>query len=388
MTRRTGMRPLRIAMIGQKGIPARYGGVETHVENIGVRLVERGHDVSVFCRSRFRPSSDLDSSQGYGVRDGDITYRGVRLLFRNSINSKHFDAASHTLLCAFEAGMRHRFDVVHFHGIGPSAFAPVTKLCGRRVVSTFHALDWRQVKWGARAKSFLKRGEARGARHSDGLIAVSRIMQEYVRATYGVESTYIPNGATVGPSRGNGAIGNWGLNGDDYILAVGRIIRDREIHTLIKAFEQLGGNRRLVVVGSESPRTEYSDALERMAGDRVIFTGEVFGDELEDLYANCRLYVLASRVEGLPITVCEAMAHGRPLILSDIPENQEVGGDAAMYFNCGDDKALHGVLEKLWEDAEARSELSARARVRAEETYNWDRITDQIESLYYRLTAG
>jgi glycosyltransferase involved in cell wall biosynthesis len=388
MTRRTGMRTLRIAMIGQKGIPARYGGVETHVENVGARLAERGHAVFAFCRSRFRPTSaDIEVTGGYGNRDGRLAYRGVRLLFRPSVNTKHLDAATHTGLAALEAGLRHRFDIVHFHGIGPSAFAPIPRLLRRRVVSTFHALDWRQVKWGHRATSLLKRGEARGARRSHGVIAVSRIMQEYVRTTYGVEAEYIPNGASIGPGRGTGSIGRWGLEGGDYILTVGRIIRDRELHTLIESFQGAGidPGAKLVIVGAENPPTEYSDQLRDMAGDRVVFTGEVFGESLEDLYANCRFYVLASRVEGLPITVCEAMAHSRPLVLSDIPENREVGGDAAKYFKCGDGSALQGLLEDVWKGEQVRLELSGRARRRAEDTYNWDRVTEQIESFYYRL---
>lgn len=386
MTRRTGMRPLRVAMIGQKGLPARYGGVETHVENVGARLAARGHAVYAFCRSRFRPAdSDVALGGGYAVRDGELSYRGVRLLFRPSINTKHLDAATHTFLAAVESGLAHRFDVVHFHGIGPSAFAPIPRILGRRVVSTFHALDWRQVKWGSRAKSFLKSGEARGARRSHGVIAVSRIMQDYLRDTYDVEADYIPNGAAVGPPRGTGSIGRWRLEPGRYILSVGRIIRDRELHTLITAFNDLDTDLRLVIVGAENPRTAYSDELQRLAGSRVVFTGEVFGEELEDLYANCLLYVLASRVEGLPITVCEAMAHGRPLVLSDIPENREVGGDAARFFNCGDINELRSVLSELIEDSEARERLSTLGRHRAVETYNWDRVADQIESFYYRV---
>jgi glycosyltransferase involved in cell wall biosynthesis len=388
VTRRTGMRPLRIAMVGQKGIPARYGGVETHVENVGARLAERGHEVFAFCRSRFRPTrADVEADEAYGRIGGHLAYRGIQLLFRPSVNTKHLDAATHTFFAAIEAGIR-GFDIVHFQGIGPAAFAPVARALGGRVVSTFHALDWRQVKWGTRAKSLLKNGEARGAHRSHGLIAVSRIMKDYVEKTHGVDAEYIPNGATLAEPRGGGGVPRPGLEGVDYILAVGRIIRDRELHTLIEAFGRIDADVRLVIVGAESPRTTYSDELEAAADERVVFTGEVFGEELEDLYANCRLYVLASRVEGLPITVCEAMAHARPLVLSDIPENREVGGDAARYFECSDADGLRALIEELLADAGARAELSRRARRRAEEIYNWDLVTDQVESFYYRVLGA
>ncbi len=317
------MRPLRIAMIGQKGLPARYGGVETHVENVAVRLAARGHHVRAYCRSRLRP------------RDGsaDGSYRGVELAFRPSINSKHLDAASHTFLCAAESAFLHSFDIVHLHGIGPSAFAPVAGMGGRRVVSTFHALDWRQLKWGTRAKAFLRRGEHIGARNSDGLIAVSRLMQRYIQSEHGVEAAWIPNGATL-PARppGTGALERRGLTPGGYLLTVGRIIPDRDLHTLIEAFTQSHRPKHLVIVGSETPKTAYGRMLANLASDRVLFTGDVFGEELEELYAHCLIYCLASRVEGLPITVCEAMAHARPLISERHPGERGGGWGGGAIF--------------------------------------------------------
>ncbi len=377
------MRSLRVAMVGQKGIPARYGGVETHVENIAVRLAARGHHVTVFCRSRLRGDDEA-------LANGD--YRGVHLLYRGSLNTKHLDAASHTFFTALESSCRHGFDVVHLHGIGPAAFAPLAGLFGRTVVSTFHALDWRQVKWGPRAKSFLRRGEAIGARKSDGVIAVSRLMQAHIQSAHGVDAAYIPNGASL-PTHAVPAadLARWGLTPGEYILTVGRIIADRDLDTLLRAFARLRDRYprlTLVVVGSETPRTGYSDALVRAAGERVVFTGDVFGDALQSLYAHCAVYALASRVEGLPITVCEAMAHGRALVLSDIPENAEVGGDAARYFVCGDDDALAQHVAALVDDESARAALGASGRRRCEEHYNWERIADQVESFYYRVLAG
>lgn len=374
-------------MIGQKGIPARFGGVETHVENVATRLAVRGHEISVFCRTRYRPpAAELDATEGYEVAGGVHTYKGVRLLYRTSINTKHLDASSHTFLCALESSVRHGFDIVHFHGIGPSAFAPVPKLFGKKVISTFHALDWRQVKWGGLATRFLKAGESAGARSSDGIIAVSQIMKRYVAERYGIEAEYIPNGATM-PTAPRAPIdaGRFGLENGRYVLAVGRIIRDRGLHYLIEAFKRVSQPAQLVIVGSETPRSSYSDELEDMADRRVVFTGDVFGDPLEDLYANCSLYVLASVVEGLPITVCEAMAHGRPMLLSDIPENREVAGDAAVYFNAGDISQLHLRLEELLEDREARERLSAIGLERARTTYNWDRIAEQVEAYYWKV---
>jgi len=384
------MRELRIAMIGQKGIPARYGGVETHVDAIATRLAARGHEVWTFCRARFMPSKlDMEPLEGYRVIGGQHWYRGVHLAYRGSINTKHMDAASHTFLCALESGLLHRFDIVHFHGIGPAAFAPVPKLFRRKVVSTFHALDWKQVKWSPLAKKLLRNGEARGARRSDGLITVSRILQKYVSENYGISAEYIPNGANLPagpPARGD--IGRYGLRGGDYVLAVGRIIRDRCLDRVIEAFRQVPGPLKLVIVGSETPRTAYSEQLQARADGRVIFTGDVFGKALQDLYANCAVYVLASVVEGLPITVCEAMAHGRPLLLSRIPENEEVGGDAAVYFNPNDVNELRDMLQELLEDRILQQRLSSIGVERARTTYNWDRIAEDIEAYYLKIVGA
>ena len=157
---------------------------------------------------------------------------------------------------------------------------------------------------------------------------------------------------------------------------------------MIDAFRGVSGDLKLVIVGAETPPTPFTDELREMADGRVVFTGEVFGRALEDLYANCAVYVLASRVEGLPITVCEAMAHGRPLLLSEIPENQEVGGDAALYFNPTDSKELRSQLQVLLEDQGLQETMSARGLERARSTFNWDRVADQIEAYYGRLLGG
>jgi glycosyltransferase involved in cell wall biosynthesis len=377
-------RKLRIAMIGQKSIPARFGGIETHVEQLSTRLAGRGHDVWVYCRKRFRPSpGELAASEGF-VRGSDgLRYKNVRLAYRPSINTKHLDAATHAFLCAAEAALRWQFDIAHFHGIGPSAFVPLSRFGGRATVSTVHALDWRQVKWGKWAKRAILKGEDTGVRSSDGVIAVSRIIEDYLKTRYGVRPRYIPNGASVLPARPPKSIRQWGLEGNDYILTVGRIIPDKGLHCLVEAFSRVPSPLRLVIVGSESPRTDYSKRLEEMADGRVVFTGDLYGQVLEEMYSNCRLYVLASEVEGLPITVCEAMAFGRCVLLSDIPENAEVGGDAACYFRTGDVGSLRGALSGLIEkDAEiaARGEMGRR---RVETHFNWDRLVESLEAYYY-----
>jgi len=384
MGRRNAVRKrLRIAMVGQKSIPARFGGIETHVDQLSTRLAAMGHDVSVFCRNRFKPKPmEFSATDGFERGPEGLTYKKVKLLYRPSVNTKHLDAATHSFVCAAESALRWQFDIVHFHGIGPSAFVPVARSGGRTVVTTVHALDWRQVKWGRWAKRAILKGEDTGVRSSDGVIAVSRIIADYVEKRYGIRPLYIPNGASILPPRSPRAIREWGLQGNDYILTVGRIIPDKGLHHLIEAFAGIPAPLRLVIVGSESPRTGYSKRLEEMADGRVIFTGDLYGEVLEEMYSNCRLYVLASEVEGLPITVCEAMAFARCVLLSDIPENVEVGGDAASYFSVGNARNLRESLAGLLDrDAEiaARGEMGRR---RVESQFNWDRLVDSLEDFY------
>ena len=379
-------RKLRIAMIGQKGIPARFGGIETHVDQLSTRLAARGHDVSVYCRNRFKPhEGEISGIDGLERTPEGVTYKKVKLLFRPSIHTKHLDAASHTFLCAVESSFRGSFDIVHFHGIGPSAFALLARGGARSVISTIHALDWRQVKWGSWAKHALQRGEATAVRNSDGVVAVSRILVEYIADRYGVEARHIPNGATILPPRPANLIRRFGVEGGDYVLAVGRIIPDRRLHYLIEAFNGLSTPLKLIIVGSESPRTAYSERLERMAGERVLFTGDLYGDVLEELYSNCRLYVLASEVEGLPITVCEAMAFGRCALLSDIPENAEVGGTDALYFESGNVDSLREQLNNILEDGDAIADRGARGRARMDVDYNWDHLAERLEAYYLEV---
>jgi glycosyltransferase involved in cell wall biosynthesis len=379
------MEKLRIAFIGQKGLPARYGGVETHVEQIAARLASRGHQVTAYCRDWFRRfAEDAGVEFERAAESGEIYYRGIRLLFKANIHTKHLDAASNTFFSTLDAATRHRYDIVHFHGVGPSAFAWLPKLSSCRIVSTVHALDWRQAKWGRIASWFIKTGEEIGVRNSHGVIAVSHLLVDYLASEYGVSSTYIPNGATMEPLLPLDRIKRFGLEDGNFILAVGRIIPDRNLHHLIEAFGRLEGSTRLVIVGSEYPRTVYSDRLQAMADERVLFVGNQFEETLRELYSNCRLYVLASSVEGLPITVCEAMAHRRPILLSDIPENREVGGDAVLYFKCCDVNDLYEKLNVLLEDEETRQHLAEAARHRVEEHFNWDRIAEAVEAFYLK----
>lgn len=362
-------RPLRIAMLGSKGIPAQHGGIERHVEEVAQRLARRGHRVDVFTRA-YHPFREA-------------FFDGVRLRRRPSINTKHFDTASHTALCMLEAGFSARYDLLHVHGIGPGLFVGWTP--NVRTVFTYHAQDWRQRKWGTVARWFLQRGEANAVRRADAVIAVSQLLQNYIRDTYGRHATYIPNGARDVRTSEPEALRRWRLVPDGYLLFVGRIIEDRGLGTLLDAFARVPTTMRLVIAGDvQMPQAAFA-ALRARAGEAVVFTGHQTSRMLDSLYEQAFLCVHPSEVEGLPIAVLDAMGHARTVVVSDIPENLEAVGDTGVRFPVGDAAALAATLSGLLEAPERVRELGERARARARAVYDWERIARQTEALYFDL---
>lgn len=361
---------IRIAMIGSKGLPAIYGGIERHIEEIGSRLASRGHEITVFGRKPFSCSGE---------------HRGMKVQVLPSIQTKNLDTATNSLITCFNVLFK-PFDILHFHGVGPSIFITIPASAGRKTVSTIHALDYRQQKWGRVAKKLLKKGEKNALRSADAVIAVSRLMAGELGRRYGRKVDYIPNGASLpGPQDFSG----WdktGLERDKYILTVGRFIVEREFHTLIEAFSGLGSDLKLVIVGDERFQPDYAAHLHSIAGENVVFAGYQSGERLEQLYAHCAFYVLPSLIEGLPISLMEAMSHSRPVLISDIPENLEVAGEIAPSFRAGDMEDLRCALGKMAGLGEGeKKSIGALGRARIESEYNWDDIAVRTEQLYYSL---
>jgi glycosyltransferase involved in cell wall biosynthesis len=364
--------PLNIAMIGSKGIPARFGGIEKHVEEISRRLTKRGHSVTVFGRAPFCKSHKQD---------------GIRVKVLPSIATKNLDTASNSLLASIIAFFG-RYDIVHFHGIGPSLFCWIPLRSDLKTVCTIHALDYRQSKWGNRAKKLLKIGEKRAVLKSDAAVAVSRLMSEELTRKYGRPVRYIPNGAMPGESPEFEEAASLGVEPGRFILSVGRFIVERGFHTLIEAFERLQTDMKLVIAGDARFEEEYASRIGALAGDRVILPGYVSGRKLEELYAHCALYVLPSLVEGLPISLIEAMSHSRPVIVSDIPENIEVAGGIAESFKAGDPDDLHRAINRVLSLNPAElAGMGASGRRKVEEEYDWEGIAVSLENLYMELIS-
>ena len=365
-------RPLKIAMVGSKGVPARFGGIEKHVEKISIRLARRGHSVTVYGRVPFCESG---------------MWEGIRVRAVPSIPTKNLDTASNSMIASAAAYLGD-YDIVHFHGIGPSIFCAKPLRSGMRTVCTIHALDYRQSKWGRRAKRFLEHGERKAVGNSDAPVAVSRLMARQLSEKYGREVRYIPNGATPGAGPEFREAAELGIEPGRYILSVGRFIVERGFDTLIEAYNNTDTDLQLVIAGDARFEESYSSKIRAMAGDKVVMPGYISGRRLEELYAHCAFYVLPSLVEGLPISLIEAMSHSRPVVISDIPENLEVAGGIGETFAAGDPVDLTRALDKVISlGPEELASMGAAGLRKVESDYNWDDITGTIEALYLELLS-
>jgi len=354
-------------MIGQKGIPATYGGIERHVEEIARRLAARGHQVDVFCRLYYTPAN--------------ASYPGLGLLRRPSIHTKHLDTATHVAWCTLEA-MARRYDIVHFHALGPSLFAALPRLTGARTVVTVHGLDWQREKWGQMASWLLRQCEVPAAQFPNRTIVVSKTLREYFKEHHHLQAQFIPNGTNLLPARPAKKILQLGLTPGKYVLFVGRLVPEKGVHYLCEAFSQIDTDMKLALVGGLSFSQEYVALLKRYESDRIRLLDYVFGEGLEELWSNAYLVVQPSTMEGLSIALLEAMSYGRCVLLSDIPENLEVAEDCAVSFRSKDVDDLQAKLEHLIRHPEAVKACEARARDHIVQHYSWDKVAENTEALY------
>jgi glycosyltransferase involved in cell wall biosynthesis len=372
---------MRIAFIGQKGIPTQSGGVEKHVENVAVRMAQAGHDVFVYVRSHYTDPSLK-------------TYKGVTLIHTPSINTKHLDAITHTFFSTLHA-LFGGYDVIHYQAVGPStlAFIPKLLLWKTKVVATFHCQDQFHKKWGWFARNYLKFGEYAVCTMPDKTIAVSRGLQEYALQQHSCQAELIPNGADIETNVGSDALGQFGLKKNRYILSVGRLVKHKGVHYLINAFGQLEdtnkipNNFKLVIVGKNAETPEYEEYLKMMSRDRenILFLGEQTGENLRQLFANAYLFAQPSESDGMSIALLEAMGYGLAVIVSDIDANVEPVSDTGIIFENKNTDDLRDKLAYLLNRPEEVAALGAKAKNRIANTYSWDAIAKQTVQLYQSL---
>lgn len=365
-----------VSQVGSRGVPDGRGGVERVLEAIAPRLADRGFATTVYCSWRTqRPKS----------------WRGVGLAYAPSVPSKHLDTFVRSALAIVRECLG-RSSVVHIHASGSAPLAFIPRLFGRKVVVTVHGADWQRRKWGRAGRWFLRFGEWAAVRLPDRTVAVSDELRRYLEQTYGRPVTYIPNGVEDRRHRAPARISELGLTGGDYLLYLARLVPEKQPHVLIEAFKALRDRQgmRLVIAGPAWHSEDYAAHLRQLAGDDpdIIFTGEVDEDVLEELYSNCAVFVLPSEVEGMSLSLLDAMAFGACTVSSDIPANVAVVGHAGRSFRVGDAGHLASVLEELLADPEQMKALRVAARTRITNEFTWDVVADRWVDLYDELLGG
>jgi len=363
--------PLRVAFIGGRGLISKYSGIETYYEEVGKRLVEMGHDVTVYCRSYFTPALS--------------TYEGMRLLRLPTFRSKHLETFLHTWLSTVHV-MFSGCDIVHYHAQGPALFSLFPRLVGKKTVVTVQGQDWQRKKWGRFAAFTLRLGELASARLPNRTIVVSQTLQRHYQKAYGVESTYVPNGSMIRAPIAASQILEWGLEADNYILFLGRFSPEKNCHLLIEAYEKLDSPAKLVLAGGSSYTNAYVDELRKHQSEKIVFLDWVYGPALDELLTNAALFVLPSDLEGLSLALLDAMGAAVCVLTSDIPENREVVEDTGFTFQPGDATDLARMLRLLLADKRVRTEAGRKAQTRVRERYLWPRIAAQIAHSYVELT--
>lgn len=366
---------MKIAMLGTRGVPAAYSGFETAVENIGARLVERGHDVTVYCRAHM-------------VERRDDTYRGMRLVYPPTVRSKHLDTFAHTFVSTLHMAIAARPDVALYFIAGNSPFAGLSRLLGVPSALNVDGLDSQRAKWGRGARRYLRWAERTAPRLASAVITDSRRVQEFYRRGVGAETIYIPYGADMGGADTGESLQRFGLRPRGYVLFVGRLVPENNAHVLIDAFTELATDLKLVVVGDASYADEYRARLMAGTDERVIFTGYLFGEGYRELARNAAVFVVPTEVGGTHPVILEALAAGNAVLVNDHPPNLEAIGDAgASYEGGGGAPALKSALAKLLADPQRIDELRSLAVARASALYSWDTVTEAYEALARKLTV-
>jgi glycosyltransferase involved in cell wall biosynthesis len=361
---------LRVAFIGARGVIGKYSGIEGYYEEVGRRLADAGHEITVYCRTYFTPPGEQ--------------HNGMRLVRLPTVRSKHLETLIHTLLSTAHV-LFQPSDIVHYHALGPSLFSFVPRLLGKKTVATVQGLDWQRKKWNWLAAAVLRLGEKAAVRFPNRTMVVSRTLQSYYRRRYGVETEYIANGSQLRERRESGRIRHWGLEPEQYVLFLGRFSPEKNCHLLIEAYERLDTDVALVLAGGSSFCEGYTKELQRHASDHIHFLGYVSGESFDELLTNAMLLVLPSDMEGLSLALLEAMAAGLCVLASDIPENVELVDGAGFTFKRGDVADLERMLRQLIADGPARELAGRRARRRIEQQYQWPKIAAQVERVYLDL---
>ena len=386
----TGNKKLKIAMLGHKRVPSREGGIEIVVEELASRMVAEGHSVTCYNRRGHHVSgAEFDGKQL-------SEYKGIKIKTVPTINRKGLAAMTSSFFAAVKAAFGH-YDIIHIHAEGPAAMCWIPKLCGKMVVVTIHGLDWKREKWkGGFGSKYIKFGEKCTVKFADQIIVLSEGVRNYFMDTYGRKTVFIPNGVNRPVKREPDEIRKrWGLEKDSYILFLGRLVPEKGLRYLVEAYKGLKTYNKLVIAGGGSDTDAFAKELKQSCAgleDSVIFTGFIQGKTLDELYGNCYLYVLPSDLEGMPLSLLEAMSYGNCCVVSDIEECKSVitdtdGSQNAAVFRKSDVEDLTGKLRMLLDNDTLVQKYKDEAADYICEKYGWDKVVEKTVGVYRKAGA-
>jgi len=363
---------MKIAFIAVKGMPL-GGGIEKYTEELGSRLVKKGHKVIVYC------------SPYYGTKK--TIYRGMDIKILPCINSRNLQKISLCLLASLNQFLEKNIDIVHYHAVGPSIFSFLPRILKRKTIVQIHGLEWKRPKWGHFGKLFFKLSDFSAIYFPNKVTAVSKVLKRYYEKKFGRKVVYIPTGVNRPKKRLPNKIKKFGINGNDYIFFAARLVPDKGCHYLIDAFNELKTDLKLVIAGDAPYEEAYKKSLYQNAkkNKNIIFTGFIHGKLLEEFFSNAYIYVLPSEIEGLSTSLLEAMSYGNCCVVSDIPENLEALGGFGYTFKAKDYKDLQKCLQMLINNPDLVYKKKRNVAKYVLKHYCWDKIADKFERLYYEM---
>jgi glycosyltransferase involved in cell wall biosynthesis len=366
---------VRLAILGTRGIPARYGGFETLAEELSSRLAARGHDVTVYTRTRY-------------AEPGLQTHRGARIRVLPTIPSKYLDTVVHGWLSAVDAAFAKYDAVLVCNAINAVSCWLPRLLHPTRVLLNVDGLERNRRKWNALGRAAYRLSELLSTILPDTVVSDARVIQDYYRQRHGMGSVFIPYGGDLPQPQGRTALERFGLSPERYVLYVSRLEPENNALEVVRAYREVPGTTPLVVVGDAPYAASYIARVRAAADSRVLFSGAVYGEAYRELAANALVYVHATEVGGTHPALVEALGYGRIVAYHCSPENEEVAGGVALSFDAHRPETLTRLLASLLDDPASASVWKERARQRVRERYRWDDVVDRYERLFLGKVEG
>jgi glycosyltransferase involved in cell wall biosynthesis len=366
------MVPMKIAILGTRGVPPSYGGFETFAAELSTRLVARGHDVTIYCR---------EVNSGWGQTPTGVNWRGVHRIVLPAAKHKYLETVSHAFLSAFHA-ITQDFDAILVCNAANAFVLPLLRAARIPVAINVDGIERKRRKWNILGRAVYAIGETFSVGFANRVIADAEVIADYYRANYAFEPTVIPYGSEFPDEEDSDVLRRLNLEARNYILYVSRFEPENNPLEVVQAYEKLNDAPPLVMVGKGLYAKELVDKLHAQKAPNVLLPGALYGRDYRTLQRNALLYVQATEVGGTHPAMIEAMASGGAVLAHDTPENREVGGDAVGYFRFRPEESLSGMFSEWLRKPLQREDFRARARKRAAERYSWERVTDAYEDLF------